>query len=314
MSDILQASIIIPTYKRAAYLSKCLAAVAALQTDPATFEVIIVDNNSPDNTQDVSLKFAQAHPGLQVRYLYETEQGYTAANNRGVAEARSELLCFLDDDSPPETDWLNALLEPFKDPQVGCTGGPSILNYQGQEVPLWLRGTLAGMISGYVLPYAEPTPVSLWTELPLGCNMAIRRSVFADIGFFRTDLGKSGDNLRAGGETQLIERIYQAGWKIMYVPGAKVHHFVSPERLDVSYIYRRGRGLAETYVVLTADTRLSKVAGWFVSDLKHASHMFFWLMVALVKRKQLWFDDYMRFWIAAQRLPLRLKIFLRDSK
>ena len=305
MLPMLQASIIIPTYKRAAYLSKCLDAVAVLNTDPKTFEIIIVDNNSPDATRDVSLRFAQKHPDLQVRYICETQQGCSPARNRGLTEARGEIVCFLDDDSPPEPDWLNALLDPFKDQNVGCTGGPSILDYQGQEVPVWLQGTLAGMISSYVLPYDEPTQVSLWAELPLSCNMAIRSSVLNDIGFFRTDLGKSGDNLLAAGETQLIERIHQSGWKVLYVPGARVNHFVSPDRLNISYLYRRGRGFAETYILLTSESRPLKIIVWLVKDLKYTIEMFFWYMVAVIKRKRLWFDDYMRFWMAIQRIPLR---------
>jgi len=173
----------------------------------------------------------QAYPGLQVRYLCEAEQGCSSARNRGVAEARGEIMCFLDDDSPPASDWLNTLLEPFNDPQVGCAGGPSILDFQGQEIPQWLRGDLQGLLSGFALPYTEPTPVHSWAEYPFSCNMAIRRTIFTEIGLFRTDLGKSGDRLLAGGETELAERIDRAGWKVVYVPKAQVRHFVATQRL-----------------------------------------------------------------------------------
>lgn len=311
MTNPLQTSIIIPTFNRATTLSKCLEALAALKSNPKDFEIIIVDNNSRDNTHKISLGFARANPGLQVRYICETEQGCSPARNRGIVEARGEIICFLDDDSPPFPDWLDALLETFDDPEVGCAGGPSLLDFQEQEVPLWLQGDLVGMISGFNLRYTEPAPVSLWTELPLSCNMAIRRSVFTDVGFFRTDLGKSGDRLLAAGETELIERIGKAGWKVMYVPGARVRHLVSPERLNLSYLYRRGRGFAETYIVLTSDSRPGVVLRWFVSDLCHAGYMFFWFLVAIIRRKKLWFDDYMRFWIAAQRIPARIRALLR---
>ena len=181
MSGQLRASIIIATYKRAAYLSKCLEALAVLETDPTTFEIIVVDNNSPDNTQEVVLDFAQLHPALSVGYMCETNQGASYARNRGIAEARGEILCFLDDDSPPGPDWLNALLDRFLDLTVGCVGGPSILDYQGQERPPWLRGDLQGLLSGYTLPYTKPTQVSRWDQLPLSCNMAIRRNLFTDL-------------------------------------------------------------------------------------------------------------------------------------
>jgi glucosyl-dolichyl phosphate glucuronosyltransferase len=311
MADLLQASIIIPTYKRAAYLSKCLDAVAALEADPATFEIIIVDNNSPDHTHEVCLKFAQAHPELDVRYICEMEQGCSPARNRAVAEARGEILCFLDDDSPPDFDWLGALLEPFRDESVGCTGGPSILDFQGQQVPPWLRGDLQSLLSSYAAPYTVPTPVYAYEELPLSCNMAIKRSVFAEVGLFRTDLGKSGDELMGGGEIELAKKINAAGWKVIYVPQARVNHLVAPQRLDISYIYRRGRGLQESHIRLTSDSNPLKIMRWFVSDLWYATRMFFALVVAFIRRKELWFDDYMRFWMVGLRLPLRARWLVR---
>lgn len=311
MSHIQKASIIIPTYKRAAYLSKTLEAVAALKTDPATFEVIIIDNNSPDNTQEISLAFAQKYPQLRVGYLCETVQGCSPARNRGVREAQGEIICFLDDDSPPDPDWLNALLEPFNDSKVGCAGGPSILDFQGQEIPPWLRGDLQGLLSGYSLPYNKPTPVHTWLEYPLACNMAIRRRIFTDSFFFRADLGKSGDHLLGAGETELMERIRKAGWVLLYVPTARVQHLVSPQRLDKSYIYRRGRGLQETHLRLTSDSRPHKIIRWFASDLWYATRMFFRFVMAIAQRKELWFDDYMRFWMIGLRLPLRVRWLLQ---
>ena len=166
---------------------------------------------------------------------------------------------------------------------------------------------MKGLLSGFTLPYAEPTLVHVWTELPYACNLAIRRTLFNELGFFRTDLGKSGHGLRASGETELVRRIHNSGWKILYVPNARVRHFVLPQRLDISYLYRRGRGLQETHILLTADPQPAKIARWFVSDLWYAIRMFFWFIVAIVRRKELWFDDYMRFWMVGLRLPLRAK-------
>lgn len=313
MAELLQATIIIPTYNRADYLSICLEGIAALATDPTTFEIIIVDNNSPDNTQDVSLKFTQSHPMLRVRYVCETRQGLCYARNRGVAEASGEIVCFLDDDAVPSPGWLDALMEGFADPTVGTAGGPAVLDYQGQARPSWLQGDLQGLLSGYTLPYGEPTLLSMVTEFPFGCNMAFRTSVFADLGSFRLDLDRSGAELLAGGDTEMIERVHKAGWKVMYLPDATVRHLVAPERLEKSYIYRAGRGLAATYVVMTLDSRIRMMARWFASDLWYATRLFFKLAAAIVRRKPLWFDDYIRFWIVAQRIPIRARALLRGN-
>lgn len=311
MSRQLQVSVIIPTFNRAKYLGECLEAVAAQTAEPTTFEVIIVDNNSSDNTQDACLKFIQMHPNLHIRYVCETKQGVSYARNRGVVEAFGEIVCFLDDDSPPAPEWLNLLLEPFSNPTVGCVGGPSIPDYQGQEIPPWLRGDLQGLLSGFTLPYNEPTQVSRWDQFPLSCNMAIRRSLFTELGLFRTDLDRSGNQVLAAGDTEMADRINKAGWKVMYVPDAPVRHIVPPERLDKKHIYRIGRGLAESHIILTSDPRPHMIARWFASDLWYATRMFFRFAIAIIRRNSLWFDDYMRFWMIAKRIPLRAKALRR---
>lgn len=311
MSSQLRASIIIPTYNRAAYLPRCLEALAALETDPATFEIIIVDNNSPDHTRDVTLGFAQTHPRLRVRYVCETKQGASHARNRGVVEGCGEIICFLDDDSPPMPDWLDNLLKVFNNPNVGCAGGPSIPDFQGQEVPAWLQGDLQGLLSGYTLAYTKPTAIARWRELPLSCNLAIRRSLFAKLGFFRTDLDRSGNQVLAAGDTEMADRVNKAGWTVLYVPDAQVRHLVPPDRLNRAYVYRIGRGLAQSHIILTSDPRPFMIARWFASDGWYAARMFFWLVVALVRRKEFWLDDFMRFWMVALRIPLRAKALLR---
>lgn len=311
MTAPLLASVIIPAYNRASYLLLCLEALAAQTADHSTFEIIIVDNNSTDDTPDVSLKFVQSHPTLRVRYVCETAQGLSYARNRGIAEARGEIVCFLDDDAVPSPGWLEALTEGFADPTVGCAGGLAILGYQGQARPPWLQGDLQGLLNGYKLPYNEPTAVSSWTEFPYGCNMAFRRSVLADVGLFRLDLGPSGSVRLLGGETELIGRVHNAGWKIMYLPDPMVRHLVAPERLEKSYIYHTGRGLAATHVILTRDPRLHMIARWFASDLWYATRLFFKLAAAIVRRKPLWFDDYIRFWIVAQRIPIRTRALMQ---
>ena len=98
----------------------------------------------------------------------------------------------------------------------------------------------------------------------------------------------------------------------MYVPNAPVQHIVAPERLDKKHIYRIGRGLAESHIILTSEPGLRRVARWFASDLWYAIRMFFRLIIAVVRRNPLWFDDYMRFWMVAQRIPIRFMRILKN--
>ncbi|MBE7474449.1 MAG: glycosyltransferase family 2 protein [Anaerolineales bacterium] len=311
MTDLRQVSVIIPTYNRASYLQICLNALAALRTDPAIFEIVIVDNNSTDNTQSLVLAFAQAHPDLGVHYLLETNQGLSYARNRAVREANGEFLCFLDDDAPPSPEWLNIILKGFCDPSVGCIGGPALLDYQGQERPPWLKGDLQGLLSGYELPYNKPAVISKVAEFPFGCNMAFRKKVFSEVGLFRTNLDRCGDQVLAAGDTEMIGRVHKAGWKVLYLPQAQVRHLVAPERLKKEYIYRIGKGLATTHILLTADPRPHMILRWFASDLWYTSQMLWGFLIALILRKPLWFDDYMRLWMVASRIPFRFKMLFR---
>lgn len=308
MENFVRASIIIPTYNRAGYLAKCLDALVLLNTDPMLFEILVIDNNSTDDTCKVVRDFATAHPNLLVRYVMEEKQGVSRARNRALAEARGEILYFLDDDSPPIPEWLNYLEAAFDDPQVGCAGGPSVLDFQGQPVPPWLRGDMQGLISGYGLPFDKPTPLSRWDQFPLSCNMALRKEAIAHLDAFRDDLGRIGSVKLTGGETEMINRIHKSGWKIIYVPKAIVHHMVSPERLEKAYLYKIGYGHAASHIVLTSDPRPLMILRWFAIDGWYATRRFFWLIISLLQRKPLWFDDYMRFWVVAMRIPLRMKV------
>lgn len=309
----MQASIIIATHNRAKYLSLCLKGLTAITTDTTTFEIIVVDNNSSDSTEDVIKQISETHPNITFKYIFEPQEGASRARNRGIEEACGKIVCFLDDDTIPSPNWLNAMVEGFSDSGVGCVGGPAILDFQGQKSPPWLQGDLKGLLSGYGLGYSTPTSISKNFEYPFLCNMAVRSNVLKEVGLFRLDLGPTGNNLVVGEETELIGRIRQAGWTVMYLPDARVRHLVTPERLKKQYIYRMGTRMAVTHIVLTWDTRFHMIMRWFASDLWYATRMFFRLVASILKRRQLWFDDYMRFWMVLKRIPMRIKALARGK-
>ena len=307
----LKATVIVPTYNRPDYLSKCLDAIANQKICSSVFEIIVVDNNSQKVTEEIVQRFVRLHPQLQIRYIRETNQGTSFARNRGIKEANGEILCFADDDTMPHPNWLNELLNAFSDKEVGCAGGPMELDYQGREQPLYFQGDLQGLLGGFHLPYNKPAVVSTWTEFPWGGNMAFRKSVFPIVGFFSTALGPSADIRLTAEETEFIQRLYEHGYKVLYVPGARTRHLVPPERLNKSYIYHVGYGLASSHVILTSDPRLYMIMRWFMSDIWYALRLFGNLVNSLLQRKPLWFDDYIRYWMIAKRIPIRLKALMK---
>ena len=97
-------SVVIATYNRAEELEKTLDSMSKLQVaDP--WEVFIVDNNSPDNTKEIVLKAAENFP-VPLHYLFEHEQGRSAALNTGIRAAQGEIIVTTDDDVRVEADWL----------------------------------------------------------------------------------------------------------------------------------------------------------------------------------------------------------------
>lgn len=313
MTCLLQATVVIPTYRRPHYLAKVMQGVAALEADPATFEVLVVDNNSEDDTPDVCDAFAQSHPRINFQFVCETRQGLSHARNRGVEEARGEFICMLDDDAAPTTKWLGLIVEGFSDPAVGAVGGPLIPDYLGQERPPWLHGDLQGLVGGHTFPFNKPTMLMTRYGSPSGGNMAFRRRVFDSVGLFRSDLDPSGSVRLLGGETELFKRIELAGWRILYIPDAVVNHFVPPHKLNKSYLYEEGRRRAATHIIMTMDGHPRKITRWFASDLWFTLRLFSKFLVARLVRRGQWFDDYMRYWIVAQRLPIRLNALLHGD-
>jgi glycosyltransferase involved in cell wall biosynthesis len=109
--ETMAVSIIIPTFNGASRIGKCLDAVLE-QIAGRDAEVLVVNDGSNDKTADV----VAAYPG--VRLINQANAGPAAARNRGANEAKGPIILFTDDDCIPMPDWLSAMLEPFRDPNV----------------------------------------------------------------------------------------------------------------------------------------------------------------------------------------------------
>jgi len=240
-------SVILCTYNRSKSLALALESIAACEMPTSTdWRVLIVDNNSKDQTRAVAESFSSRYPA-RFQYLFESQQGKSHALNRGIREAQGEVVAFVDDDVTVEPDWLHALTQPFADdPQLAATGGRIYLP-KNFTPPDWLKldgpASLGGVLALFDL---GPAPVPL-TVAPIGTNMAYRKSVFEKYGLFRTDLGpRPGSDLRYE-DTEFGGRLLAAGEKLLYVPGAIVHHDVAEPRLHKSYyltyFYNYGRAL-----------------------------------------------------------------------
>lgn len=227
-------SVILCTYNRSQSLKLALDSLAVSHVpESVCWHVLIVDNNSKDQTRAVAEEFCRRDP-VHFRYVFEPQQGKSFALNRGIREAQGDILAFIDDDITVEPNWLFELTKPFADPQWSGTGGRVYLP-KDFSAPPWMAvegvHSLVGILALFDLG-PDPRPL---LKPPIGNNMAFRKEVFTKFGGFRTDLGPMpGSELRYE-DTEFGTRVMKGGAQILYVPSAVVRHAVEEHRLKKEY-------------------------------------------------------------------------------
>ena len=119
----MKASVIICTFNRARLLVDTLQAIINQHPPDGGYEIVVVDNNSSDETRLVAEQAAARVP-VCVRYVFEADQGLSLARNAGIRAAKGEIVAFVDDDVDAGPHWLRTILVPFSDQRVACVGGP----------------------------------------------------------------------------------------------------------------------------------------------------------------------------------------------
>jgi glucosyl-dolichyl phosphate glucuronosyltransferase len=250
-AEDIAATILIATYNRAALLDRTLDSIRRLRMPrDRRWEVVVVDNNSTDRTQEVVVRHARDFP-VSLRYLRETRQGRSSALNAGIGAARGAVIAMTDDDVIVDERWLDAACETLLEPargEIAYAGGPVAPLWETPP-PAWLdlhRGDLWGTIAiqdhgGDRFVYEERKKV------PLGANMAATRELFARIGDFRADLGRTRGGRVLGQEVpELLARARAAGYRGAYIPAMRVEHHVPAARLTRRYFRRWwfGKGIS----------------------------------------------------------------------
>jgi len=181
-------SVVLPAYNVATYLRACLEGLAAVRVEPGAMEVIVVDNNSTDDT----VAIARSFPG--VRVLHESVQSSYAARNLGVRESTGEYLAFLDPDCRPEPDWLAALEEGLRHEDAHVVLGR---RSYGDTWALALVSAYESEKVAWIVERKEPDLYYGYTN-----NMGMRRSTFERLGPFE---------VRArGADTMLVRKVVDA--------------------------------------------------------------------------------------------------------
>ena len=189
-------TVILCTYNRCQILGKALASVALSRLpESVEWEVLVVDDNSNDRTADVVADFRRRYLG-RFRYLFNPQSGKSNSLNKGIAEAKGEVLAFMDDDVTVEPTWLQRLTTPVLEGKgTGCGG--RILPEWSCTPPQWLPDSGRHPLAPLAV-FDLGLEAGRLTEAPFGTNMAFHKSVFVKYGGFRTDLGPG-----AGGKSAM---------------------------------------------------------------------------------------------------------------
>jgi cellulose synthase/poly-beta-1,6-N-acetylglucosamine synthase-like glycosyltransferase len=196
-------SIIIPTFNGAVRIGNCLDALLQ-QSAGRTVEILVVNDGSTDNTADVVERYSG------VRLITQGNAGPAAARNRGAVEAQGAIILFTDDDCVPVPDWLDAMLEPFEDPEV--VGAKGV--YRTHQKRLIARFVQIEYEDRYRL-MADLECIDFIDTY----SAAFRRDRFLEMAGYDTSFP-----VACAEDVELSYRMSARGWKMKFAPAAVVYH------------------------------------------------------------------------------------------
>jgi glycosyltransferase involved in cell wall biosynthesis len=235
-------SVVICTYNRAQFLRLALGSMESQTASSDVFEVVVVNNNSSDNTDGVARSFCDRLSHF--RLVFEHTQGLSHARNRGYQEAAGAYVAYLDDDAKAAPNWLEEMLSFIRrNPEVKAFGGP-YFGFSSKPIPDWIRPGFGSREFGDVERRIDDDNV------PSGSNMVFAKETLEQFGGFDPSFGMDGNRTDYGEETELFLRLQRNGVAVYCVPTMYIFHFVRPEKLSLRW------QLTDRYLRARAQIRL----------------------------------------------------------
>lgn len=262
-------TVIVPTYNRAQSLRKTLDSLSAA-TLPPDFEVdvIVVDNNSTDNTSQLVQEMTRGIVAAGIRYLFEPRQGRSHAVNAGLRIADGDLISTIDDDSQIAKDWYIEVQKLFRDrwEELDFVGGKILPNLEA-DLPAWgeplKEGALCWRDFGeHEWGYDQNSPIIT------GAHGIFKKSIFDTIGFYNEALGVKGKGFLGGEDEVLYDQLMEGGFRGIYHPKLVVYHDVPARRLTKAFYRRwligvgRSRRLADLHYRRISGPRVFGIPRW----------------------------------------------------
>lgn len=253
-------TVAIPTYNGASRLPKLLEKLRQqTDLDQISWEIIVVDNNSSDNTIQVVQDYQENWLlGVPLTYILEPQQGAAYARLRAVQAAQGEFIGFLDDDNLPNPDWIaQAYSFAQEHPQAGAFSGQIHGDFEVEPPENFQRiqAFLAIREHGSTPHQFEPQNL----RLPPAASLVVRKKAWCETVPSRPTLtGKLPGVMIQGDDYEPLLYMYKAGWEIWYHPDLHTYHQIPHWRLEREYLLSisRGCGLA------TCQLRMINATPW----------------------------------------------------
>lgn len=229
-------------YNKEKEIPNALQSLAEQTISKDLFEIIVVDNNSTDNTEAVVKEFINNHPELNIKYFKEINQGVSYARNRCYKEASGNYIVYFDDDEIAFKDWLQNFYDSIKKhPEAVILAGKVIVKYEDPEFAKIADSYIDNWFANYEYGNEE---IILSKKLidekkidyPIAGNMAIKMTYIKEVNGFDTDLGRSENLMLGGEETKFTKDALENGKIAIYTPQSAVHHMVIKKRCSMDFL------------------------------------------------------------------------------
>lgn len=219
-------SVVIPVYNDPEGIEQTLDSLIRQKNAP-NYEIIVVDNDSTDETPSVIEEFEENYPDLVFGYSETRIQGSYAARNTGIEQASGDLLAFIDADITVEDTWVADIHDRFHNSNVDYLGCNVEMYIPDGENTFWARYDVAmGLPVEHYLETKQFAPT---------CALTIRRRVIEEVGTF-------DQTLVSGGDKEFGKRVYHAEFQIDYDPAITVQH---PSRTTFESHLQKARRIGE---------------------------------------------------------------------
>lgn len=290
-------SVIVATYNRSEFLEDCIKSYSAQNCDKSLFEVLIIDNNSTDDTARISLNLIQRYSDINIRYMVEKNQGLSYGRNRGINESKYDLIHFFDDDAVATPNYISTIIDTFERyPKAKAAGGKILLNYfEGR--PKWASvyiESIFGLFDIGDLEMEFPRK-----SYPRGSNMTFKREIFDQVGQFNVSLGRKGKIMLGGEEKEMFQRIYESESSVVYNPLTVCFHAVPESRTRFEFINNQviGIGVSENIRIHNSAIRyriqryLMECLKWVATLFLFSKYLFLefnWLKALMIVKFRWW--------------------------